>query len=73
MLVSTSVTRCETLCVCVLQAILHLEGHMDDALTVARSQTEEYQAARMIYSTTGLFMQFIKYIHAHAHTHTHTQ
>ncbi|KAG5284985.1 hypothetical protein AALO_G00032720 [Alosa alosa] len=42
------------------KAILHVEGHMDDALTVARSQTEEFQAARMIYSTTGLFMQFIK-------------
>lgn len=33
---------------------------MDDALTVSRSQTEESQAARMIYSTTGLFRQFIK-------------
>lgn len=43
------------------QAILHQEGHMDDALTVSRSQTEESQAARMIYSTTGLFTQFIKY------------
>lgn len=43
------------------QAILHQEGHMDDALTVARSQTEQSQAARMIYSTTGLFAQFIKY------------
>ncbi|CAG00547.1 unnamed protein product, partial [Tetraodon nigroviridis] len=42
------------------KAILHKEGHMDDALTVARSQTEESQAARMIYSTTGLFNQFIK-------------
>ncbi|XP_050977788.1 ryanodine receptor 1 isoform X5 [Labeo rohita] len=42
------------------KAILHLEGHMDDALTVARSQTAESQAARMIYSTTGLFTQFIK-------------
>lgn len=35
---------------------------MDDALTVARSQTEESQAARIIYSTTGLFNQFIKYL-----------
>lgn len=43
------------------QAILHQEGHMDDALTVARSQTAESQAARMIYSTAGLFTQFIKY------------
>ncbi|XP_072558334.1 ryanodine receptor 1-like isoform X2 [Paramormyrops kingsleyae] len=42
------------------KAILHQEGHMDDALTVARSQTEESQAARIIYSTTGLFTQFIK-------------
>ncbi|XP_046876649.1 ryanodine receptor 1 isoform X4 [Hypomesus transpacificus] len=42
------------------KAILHKEGHMDDALTVARSQTEESQAARMIYSTAGLFTQFIK-------------
>lgn len=35
---------------------------MDDALTVSRSQTEESQAARMIYSTMGLFRQFIKYV-----------
>uniref|UniRef100_A0A673BRB3 Ryanodine receptor 1 n=1 Tax=Sphaeramia orbicularis TaxID=375764 RepID=A0A673BRB3_9TELE len=42
------------------KVILHQEGHMDDALTVSRSQTEESQAARMIYSTTGLFRQFIK-------------
>ncbi|CAB1333031.1 unnamed protein product [Coregonus sp. 'balchen'] len=27
------------------KAILHKEGHMDDALTVTRSQTEEFQAA----------------------------
>lgn len=46
---------------------------MDDALTVARSQTEESQAARMIFSTTGLFRQFIKYDHyKHTHTCTHT-
>uniref|UniRef100_A0A3Q2Z7H8 Ryanodine receptor 1 n=1 Tax=Hippocampus comes TaxID=109280 RepID=A0A3Q2Z7H8_HIPCM len=41
------------------KVILHQEGHMDDALTVSRSQTEESQAARMIYSTMGLFRQFI--------------
>lgn len=41
---------------------------MDDALTVARSQTEESQAARMIYSTAGLFTQFIKYTHSHRDT-----
>ncbi|XP_047678303.1 ryanodine receptor 1-like isoform X6 [Tachysurus fulvidraco] len=39
---------------------LHQEGHMDDALLMSRSQTEESQAARMIYSTTGLFKLFIK-------------
>ncbi|KAL4647687.1 ryanodine receptor 1-like isoform X1 [Arapaima gigas] len=42
------------------RAMLHQEGHMDDALCPSRSQTEESQAARMIYSTTGLFTQFIK-------------
>uniref|UniRef100_A0A8C5AW04 Ryanodine receptor 1 n=1 Tax=Gadus morhua TaxID=8049 RepID=A0A8C5AW04_GADMO len=41
------------------KTILHQEGHMDDALTVSRSQTEESQAARMIFSTTGLFRHFI--------------
>lgn len=40
---------------------------MDDALTVSRSQTEESQAARMIYSTMGLFRQFIKYVKASIH------
>lgn len=49
------------------QVILHQEGHMDDALTVSRSQTEESQAARMIYSTMGLFRQFIKYVKASIH------
>ncbi|KAF5896903.1 ryanodine receptor 1-like isoform X3, partial [Clarias magur] len=39
---------------------LHQEGHMDDALVMSRSQIEESQAARMIYSTTGLFKLFIK-------------
>uniref|UniRef100_A0A4W4GAQ9 Ryanodine receptor 1 n=1 Tax=Electrophorus electricus TaxID=8005 RepID=A0A4W4GAQ9_ELEEL len=42
------------------KVILHQEGHMDDTLMMARSQMEESQAARMIYSTTGLFTQFIK-------------
>ncbi|XP_043918075.1 LOW QUALITY PROTEIN: ryanodine receptor 1-like [Protopterus annectens] len=42
------------------KAILHQEGHMDDALSLACSQHEEAQAARMIYSTSGLFTQFIK-------------
>ncbi|KAM4640861.1 ryanodine receptor 1 [Discoglossus pictus] len=42
------------------KAILHQEGHMDDALSLSRSQREESQAARMIYSTSGLFNLFIK-------------
>lgn len=49
------------------QVILHQEGHMDDALTVSRSQTEESQAARMIYSTMGLFRQFNKYDNTKIH------
>ncbi|XP_068106648.1 ryanodine receptor 1 isoform X3 [Hyperolius riggenbachi] len=42
------------------KAILHQEGHMDDALSLSRSQREESQAARMIFSTAGLFHLFIK-------------
>lgn len=42
------------------QAMLHQEGHMDDALSLTRCQQEESQAARMIYSTAGLYNQFIK-------------
>ncbi|XP_031429541.1 ryanodine receptor 1b isoform X8 [Clupea harengus] len=42
------------------RAILHQEGHMDDAVSLSRSQAEESQASRMIYSTTGLFRVFIK-------------
>lgn len=42
------------------QAILHQEGHMDDALSLTRCQQEESQAARMIYSTGGLYNHFIK-------------
>uniref|UniRef100_A0A8C3UUD6 Ryanodine receptor 1 n=1 Tax=Catharus ustulatus TaxID=91951 RepID=A0A8C3UUD6_CATUS len=36
------------------KAILHQEGHMDDALSLTRSQHQESQAARMVFSTTGL-------------------
>lgn len=43
------------------QAILHQEGHMDDALSLTRSQREESQAARMIYSTSGLYSHFIRW------------
>uniref|UniRef100_H0VTW5 Ryanodine receptor 1 n=1 Tax=Cavia porcellus TaxID=10141 RepID=H0VTW5_CAVPO len=42
------------------KAMLHQEGHMDDALSLTRCQHEESQAARMIHSTAGLYNQFIK-------------
>ncbi|KAM4751731.1 ryanodine receptor 1-like [Cyanocitta cristata] len=42
------------------KAILHQEGHMDDALTLTRSQHQESQAARMVFSTTGLYGTFIR-------------
>uniref|UniRef100_A0A8C5T3P3 Ryanodine receptor 1 n=1 Tax=Laticauda laticaudata TaxID=8630 RepID=A0A8C5T3P3_LATLA len=42
------------------RAILHQEGHMDDALSLTRCQQEQSQAARMIYNTSGLYNQFIK-------------
>uniref|UniRef100_A0A8C5WZH8 Ryanodine receptor 1 n=1 Tax=Laticauda laticaudata TaxID=8630 RepID=A0A8C5WZH8_LATLA len=41
------------------RAILHQEGHMDDALSLTRCQQEQSQAARMIYNTSGLYNQFI--------------
>lgn len=33
---------------------------MDDALTLSRSQHQESQAARMVFSTTGLYGTFIR-------------
>ncbi|KAM9113707.1 LOW QUALITY PROTEIN: ryanodine receptor 1 [Pangshura tecta] len=42
------------------KAILHQEGHMDDALSLTRCQCEESQAARIIYSTSGLYSHFIR-------------
>ncbi|XP_066527985.1 ryanodine receptor 2 [Hoplias malabaricus] len=42
------------------QAILHSEGHMDDGLTLSRSQKEESQAAGLIRSSTLLFSCFIR-------------
>ncbi|XP_053908876.1 ryanodine receptor 1 isoform X1 [Cuculus canorus] len=42
------------------KAMLHQEGHMDDALSLTRSQHQESQAARIIYSTAGLFGVFIR-------------
>lgn len=43
-----------------LQAILHSEGHMDDGLTLSRSQREESHTARLIRSAVLLFSHFIR-------------
>ncbi|XP_071061794.1 ryanodine receptor 2 isoform X1 [Pseudochaenichthys georgianus] len=42
------------------KAILHSEGHMDDGLTLSRSQREESHTARLIRSATLLFTCFIR-------------
>ncbi|XP_040906318.1 ryanodine receptor 2 [Toxotes jaculatrix] len=42
------------------KAILHSEGHMDDGLTLSRSQREESHTARLIRSAVLLFTQFIR-------------
>ncbi|TSL04189.1 Ryanodine receptor 2 [Bagarius yarrelli] len=41
------------------KAIMHHEGHMDDGLTLSRSQHEESRTARVIRSTVFLFNRFI--------------
>ncbi|XP_008336291.2 ryanodine receptor 2-like [Cynoglossus semilaevis] len=42
------------------KAVLHGEGHMDDGLTLSRSQTEESHTARLIRSAVLLFTRFIR-------------
>ncbi|XP_061645502.1 ryanodine receptor 2-like isoform X2 [Phyllopteryx taeniolatus] len=42
------------------KAILHSEGHMDDGLTLSRSQREESHTASLIRSATLLFTTFIR-------------
>uniref|UniRef100_A0A672FC04 MIR domain-containing protein n=1 Tax=Salarias fasciatus TaxID=181472 RepID=A0A672FC04_SALFA len=42
------------------KAIMHHEGHMDDGLTLSRSQHEESRTARVIRSTVFLFSLFIR-------------
>ncbi|XP_071336383.1 ryanodine receptor 2 isoform X3 [Trachinotus anak] len=42
------------------KAILHSEGHMDDGLTLSRSQREESHTARLIRSAILLFTGFIR-------------
>ncbi|XP_041645474.1 ryanodine receptor 2 [Cheilinus undulatus] len=46
------------------KAILHSEGHMDDGLTLSRSQKEESHTARLIWSATLLFSHFIRKLDA---------
>ncbi|XP_030643358.1 ryanodine receptor 2 [Chanos chanos] len=42
------------------EATMHLEGHMDDGLTLSRSQREESRAASLIHSSTLLLSRFIR-------------
>uniref|UniRef100_A0A3Q3DJS7 Ryanodine receptor 2b (cardiac) n=1 Tax=Hippocampus comes TaxID=109280 RepID=A0A3Q3DJS7_HIPCM len=42
------------------KAILHGEGHMDDGLTLSRSQKEESHTASLIRSATLLFTTFVR-------------
>ncbi|XP_014010249.2 ryanodine receptor 2 [Salmo salar] len=42
------------------KAIMHNEGHMDDGLSLSRSQWEESHTARLIRSTVLLFTGFIR-------------
>lgn len=44
------------------QAILHIEGKMDDFLYFSRSQEEESKTARVIRKCSSLFTKFIKYV-----------
>ncbi|KAF1477241.1 Ryanodine receptor 2, partial [Pygoscelis antarcticus] len=46
------------------KAIMHHEGHMDDGLTLSRSQNEESRTARVIRSTVFLFNRFIRALDA---------
>uniref|UniRef100_A0A3P8S6G8 Ryanodine receptor 2 n=1 Tax=Amphiprion percula TaxID=161767 RepID=A0A3P8S6G8_AMPPE len=41
------------------KAILHSEGHMDDGLTLSRSQREESHTAKLIWSATHLFTRLM--------------
>ena len=44
-----------------LQAVLHSEGHVDDGLTLSRSQREESGTARLIRTAVHLFTAFVRY------------
>ncbi|KAM9364976.1 ryanodine receptor 2 [Pholidichthys leucotaenia] len=49
------------------KAILHSEGHMDDGLTLSRSQREESHTARLIRSAVLLFTRFIRKLDDFSH------
>ncbi|KAF7641814.1 hypothetical protein LDENG_00271320, partial [Lucifuga dentata] len=51
--------KCARIGVVQRKAIMHHEGHMDDGLTLSRSQHEESRTARVIRSTVFLFNLFI--------------
>ncbi|XP_070398109.1 ryanodine receptor 2 isoform X1 [Nothobranchius furzeri] len=49
------------------KAILHSEGHMDDGLTLSRSQREESHTARLIWSAVSLFTCFLRNLDSLTH------
>ncbi|KAM4729154.1 ryanodine receptor 2-like [Anableps anableps] len=49
------------------KAILHSEGHMDDGLTLSRSQREESHSARLIRNAVSLFTHFIRKLDDFSH------
>ncbi|XP_027862465.1 ryanodine receptor 2 [Xiphophorus couchianus] len=49
------------------KAILHSEGHMDDGLTLSRSQREESHTAGLIRNTVSLFTHFIRKLDSFSH------
>uniref|UniRef100_A0A3Q3W2P9 Uncharacterized protein n=1 Tax=Mola mola TaxID=94237 RepID=A0A3Q3W2P9_MOLML len=53
-------------------AILHSEGHMDDGLTLSRSQREESYTARLIRSASFLFTRFIRKLDGLSQQRNHT-
>lgn len=44
------------------QAVMLVEGHMDDGITFSRAQEEESRSARVIRKCQSLFNRFNKYV-----------
>jgi ryanodine receptor 2 len=44
----------------IFQAVMLVEGHMDDGFTLSRAQEEESRSARVIRKCISLFSRFIK-------------